>query len=251
MQKNMVNLVIPEIGKVEFNYSLRAKKLRLCIKSTKEIIITVPYSYTLKQAENFVLDNLDWLHKNLTKLKQSNSIKTIFSPDKDFHTKNKSLIWQKKENCIYQINITTKNIIIQYEKESEILSNKSQNLIRKTIEDVFYDEALFFLPKQLSNLAQKLNFNFQKCRIKKQKTLWGSCSSLHNINLNFHLIRLPSQFIDYVLIHELCHLEEANHSHSFWCLVDKSLGKLWQQNNTIGLGKIWNKKLQSYKILYW
>lgn len=73
-----------------------------------------------------------------------------------------------------------------------------------------------YLPKQLSHLAKTYGFTFAKCTIRDQKTRWGSCSHQGNISLNWRLILMPVWVSDYVLIHELCHTREMNHSAAFW-----------------------------------
>lgn len=59
--------------------------------------------------------------------------------------------------------------------------------------------------------------------VKDQKTLWGSCSSKQNINLNWRLIMMPEEILDYVVVHELAHLKQMNHSKTFWKEVEKIL----------------------------
>ena len=61
--------------------------------------------------------------------------------------------------------------------------------------------------------------NYKRVAIRDQKSRWGSCSSRGNLNFNYRLILLTDQMCDYVIVHELCHLLEMNHSDRFWSLV--------------------------------
>lgn len=67
--------------------------------------------------------------------------------------------------------------------------------------------------------ANKLNVTFNAIRLRKVKTLWGSCSSTNNLTFNWRLVMAPAKIVDYVIIHELCHLVHRNHSKDFWQLV--------------------------------
>lgn len=66
-------------------------------------------------------------------------------------------------------------------------------------------------------------FKFNKINIKNQKTRWGSCSSLGNLNFNFKIALLSQKLSDYIIVHELCHLGEFNHSQKFWNLVARTI----------------------------
>lgn len=72
------------------------------------------------------------------------------------------------------------------------------------------------LCRRIGELAQLHNFIYNRISIRKQKTRWGSCSSKDNINLNMNLLHLPSELMDYVLLHELVHTKVKNHSNDFW-----------------------------------
>lgn len=65
-------------------------------------------------------------------------------------------------------------------------------------------------------------FKYNKINIKNQKTRWGSCSKKGNINFNYKIALLPSHLADYIIVHELCHLGQLNHSRKFWNLVAKT-----------------------------
>ncbi len=66
-------------------------------------------------------------------------------------------------------------------------------------------------------------FKIGKIYIKNQKTRWGSCSSRGNMNFNYRIVLLPAHLADYIIVHELCHLGEFNHSKKFWDLVGQTI----------------------------
>ena len=78
-------------------------------------------------------------------------------------------------------------------------------------------------PQRLHTLAAKHGFTYKRCFIRDSRTRWGSCSSKGNINLSLFLAGLPGHLQDYVMIHELCHTRQMNHSPEFWCEVGKIL----------------------------
>jgi predicted metal-dependent hydrolase len=69
--------------------------------------------------------------------------------------------------------------------------------------------------------AERLGVVYQRIRIGGQRTLWGSCSARGTLSFNWRLVLAPTQVLDYVVVHELCHLRVPNHSPRFWTLVER------------------------------
>jgi len=85
-------------------------------------------------------------------------------------------------------------------------------------------------------LAWRLGLEYGRVFVKDQRTLWGSCSGRKNLNFNWRLAAAPQDILDYVVIHELCHLREMNHSRKFWDLVraacpDYPARRKWLRDN--------------------
>ncbi len=74
---------------------------------------------------------------------------------------------------------------------------------------------------RLAYLNQFYGYTYKRVAIRKSKTRWGSCSKLGNLNFNYRLIFLTPEQVDLIIVHELCHLGEFNHSKNFWFLVAK------------------------------
>lgn len=87
----------------------------------------------------------------------------------------------------------------------------------------YKDEASKLVHSRVKFFSKRHGFAFNKIFIKNQKTRWGSCTKNRNMNINYKIIFLPKKQQDYIIVHELCHLKEFNHSRKFWALVAKFL----------------------------
>ena len=99
------------------------------------------------------------------------------------------------------------------------------------------------LSTRLSEIAQLHGFEYGKVSIRNQKSRWGSCSSANNISLNQKLYFLPPHLRDYVLLHELAHTEQKNHSPAFWSILHKVLGRVATQRM--------RRELRQYAFLFY
>lgn len=85
------------------------------------------------------------------------------------------------------------------------------------------EEALKIIPARVEYFAKVIGVTYGKITIRNQKTRWGSCSSKGNLNFNCLLMLAPPEVLDYVVVHELCHRKQMNHSKAFWLEVEKVL----------------------------
>lgn len=87
----------------------------------------------------------------------------------------------------------------------------------------YKDEALALAQSRVEYFNKFYNFKFNKVNIRNQKTRWGSCSKKGNLNFNYKIALLPAREADYIIVHELAHLGEFNHSRNFWDLVAQTI----------------------------
>ena len=97
-------------------------------------------------------------------------------------------------------------------------------------------KAMAVIPERVTYFASRMGIHYGRITIRSQHTRWGSCSSKGNLNFNCLLMLCPAEVLDYVVVHELCHRKEMNHSPAFWAEVEKILPgypqqKKWLKDN--------------------
>lgn len=85
------------------------------------------------------------------------------------------------------------------------------------------EKAAAIIPSRVAHFAGEIGVTYGRITIRSQKTRWGSCSAKGNLNFNCLLMMVPDEVLDYVIVHELCHRKEMNHSPGFWAQVERIL----------------------------
>lgn len=207
-----------EFGKISVRRSVKARHLHLRVAPGGTLRVSIPI-----HAPMFLIKNM---------IKNSrHEIREIISKSKPEYEYRDGMQIGKSHNLVIQIitelgqstvTLHGQQIIIKASTDEHLKDPKFAREIRDTIIKALRIEAKSYLPKRLAFLADKHGFKYEKTRFSHSSSRWGSCSSNGTISLNIALMKLPFELIDYVILHELSHTKQMNHSAAFWLVVAES-----------------------------
>jgi len=230
---------MPEHGSINYihmnpNKIIRSKRktLSLTINENAELIIRAPKRLSIEKIQDFINEKENWINRKKRLIE--NQIKDVTSNHNKLLYLGNLFPINVEQNASKELFFTGEEFIANsIEPDSLSLS------IKKWYKNKFKELAL----PRVAYFANKHNLMVNQVRIKNQKTMWGSCSSKNNINLNYLLLMAPMGVIDYVIVHELVHTIHRNHSTDFWDSVESIMPefqehKRWLKKNGYKLRRI-------------
>ena len=196
--------------------SLRAKRVRLEVRPQTGLTVVVPRSYNIGQLSGLLKSKERWISRNLARFNhfQSLSSKKELNSGDTVPYLGRDLELVKREN-----HDGVGDVIL----EGNILAVSpglfKNGILELALERWYRTEAAQLINERTNKLSSQLGISYKQIVIRGQKTRWGSCSRKKNLSFNWKLIMAPQPVLDYVIIHELVHLKEMNHSKRFWELV--------------------------------
>ena len=195
--------------------STRAKRVIIKVRMSSDLEVVVPIGFALDRLPEILDRRAKWID---TQQKRFRELKRVFRPDR-IMLDAIGQVW-----TVEYIGDARKGVSLE-EGEDTYLTLRGQvedlKLVVKALNAWTHKQARSALGKWLLDLSNDLSMPFNKLTVRRQKTLWGSCSAKKNINLNRNLLFLPAAMARYVLIHELCHVDQLNHSGEFWDLLER------------------------------
>jgi putative zinc protease len=211
-----MSIVDKEFGEIKIRKNKLARSVKLSVGVDGSLRASIPYYSPEFAVRRLVNGNRDEIRKMLATHNAKNSYQ-----DGDLIGKTHTLFLRKFSGEEIKISNEGNQILVQIPQELAFENQLVQSEIRKTVSKILRKQAKAYLPRRIDFLAEKYGFSFEKLRFSHTGTRWGSCSSSGTISLNIALMNLPHHLIDYVIIHELCHTRQMNHSSKFWQEVEK------------------------------
>lgn len=209
--------------------------------TTEKIEVVAPLRVSERKIHAFVQAQQDWIVTATDKVATNKQTIKKLSPDK--YKEGVSVPYQGEQKEIKLQTTVLKKVKIAFEQAvftidiPDIVDEvEKHDLIRFALIDWMKSQALKKMKEMIDIYAEKYNLYPRMIRVKTQKSRWGSCGIHNDINLNWLLILTPPKVMEYVVIHELCHIKERNHSAAFWVLVEKHCPdyrehRLWLKQN--------------------
>ncbi len=206
-----------EFGKIVIRRSIIATQVRIRVAPNGLLTASLPMHTPIF----FVKHLLNKSRHELRKLLDQSIPEYEFENGNQIGKSHK-LVVQSTNSQILQVSRRGQQIIVKLPPDKQISDVDVSRTIRDIVIKSLRVEAKSYLPKRLQYISQKYGYYYEKVRFSHASGRWGSCSSSGTISLNIALMKLPFELIDYVIIHELAHTKQMNHSPNFWLLVESA-----------------------------
>lgn len=190
---------------LELKNSSRTKQVKLRYRKGLFTVV-VPEGVDI-DVEELVESNLEWFESYIEEAR--NYREQV--PTREF-----------VEGEVFEVLGNEKEIVVEKRRSNEVNEDifLAEHLVERTglkdqLEKALRDFAREKFEEKASNFGEEIDGDYEKIFIRDQKTRWGSCSSKDNLNFNWRLVLGPEKVLDYVVVHELVHLEVKNHSNEF------------------------------------
>ena len=205
--------------------SARAKYFRLEVRSETGLTVVIPRSYDIRQIPDRLQAKKSWILSKLVKcgkLPPPATERQIMSGDAiPYLGRALEVVRQQNHGNADSLRLERDRLVVSL--------RAGKGGLALVLEQWYRMQAAELIRGKADKLSARLGLTYNRLIIRGQKTRWASCSHKGNLSFNWKLIMTPEPVIDYVIVHELTHLEEMNHSKRFWELVSKQCPR-WREH---------------------
>lgn len=206
-------------GRIDFDIVRSARKtLGIQIGEEGLVEVKAPACVSREQIRAAVLEKASWIREKAALARRADALKIVhrFAQGEPF------LYLGQTYPLYIRYDPDLKNVCVDLTEEDFVIETPviHSEVLEKAVLKWYRENALKLMVKRARYYGQIFGVLPSKVMVREQKSRWGSCNSQGELRLNWKLIMAPPQIIDYVVIHELCHLKEMNHSKKFWSLVE-------------------------------
>ncbi len=189
------------------------KTAAIYVHEDGSVEVRCPQNFPAREIEKFVLQNLKTLEKKIAQTKARVLEKEAFFIEPGGKLRFLGVDYPLEQVTVAKIGFDGSRFYIPYEMDAEE--------IKSSIVEVYKRLAEKWLNRKTQEYAKIMSLNPVHVKVNSAKTRWGSCSGKNSINYSWRLIMADERCVDYVVIHELAHIAEHNHSKKFWAIVEK------------------------------
>jgi len=197
--------------------SPRAKYVRLEVGPETGLTVVIPRSYNSDQIPDLLKGKERWISGKLARyshIQQSGSSSSLKNGDIiPYLGRDLKVVTRRPVGNTESVNLQRNRLVVNL-----TVGNNGLNLL---LGQWYRMQAAQLIEEKVNRMSALMGLKYGRLSIRNQKTRWGSCSQKGNLNFNWKLIMVPEPIIDYVIIHELAHLKEMNHTKRFWQLVEQ------------------------------
>jgi len=200
----------------------RRKTIGITIDRNGEVRVSAPLGISERQIRETVQKKAGWIIKKVSEVieRNSNLICRQFVSGEKFMYLGEEYTLEVAEKDLGKAEVLMQEDTITVYISRGLSEESRKQAIKEALIKWYRQRFDEIVKERIKKYSMQLKVAPCRVVIKNQKTRWGSCSNKGNINLNWRLIMAPLHIIDYVVVHELCHLKVMNHSKDFWNLVE-------------------------------
>ena len=213
----MATFVDPEFGEITVNKRAGSRSVRIRVDTNGRLVATAPRYTPLL----FIKQVVNSSREELRKLFHTSGGDIHYDEGQAIGKSHTLRTVQTGMTDAPKVKVERQTLVVYLPPQSTLGDTAVQRLVRDEVTKILRREAKAYLPRRLAWLATEHGFHYERVRFSHSSGRWGSCSSSGTISLNIALMKLPHELIDYVLIHELCHTRQMNHSSAFWSEVER------------------------------